>query len=351
MGAFSVASILLQLVPLLIIALGYGVWSRERERGTLRQLLSTGVDRSLLFWGKALALTTAVAVLLLPAALVIVLVLWGLGGGDAEVLGRLVTLGAIYSVYFAIFGALTVFASAFARSSRAALVTMVGVWVIFCLIMPRLATEVAGIAQPLSSQADFARAVGKSLEKGIDGTAERETAVDAMVKDILAEQGIANTGLMLDPAAARGAELRAEARWEDMVFDHHVQQIDDAMSNQEAWVARAGLLSPFVAMRALSAGLCGTDYAHHRHFTDYAESWRKAFIGSLNKAFAERAGSEGWSYKAGPELWKKAPPFAYQSPTLNEALKVNTISLISLMAWLVFSIGLALWATRRLKVV
>ena len=32
MGAFSVAMVLLQLVPLLIIALGYGLWSRERER-------------------------------------------------------------------------------------------------------------------------------------------------------------------------------------------------------------------------------------------------------------------------------------------------------------------------------
>ena len=41
LGAFSVATILLSLMPLLIIALGYGAWGRERERGTLRQLLST----------------------------------------------------------------------------------------------------------------------------------------------------------------------------------------------------------------------------------------------------------------------------------------------------------------------
>ena len=92
---------------------------------------------------------------------------------------------------------------------------------------------------------------------------------------------------MLDPAIARGAELRAEAQWEDMVFDHHVEALDDAMAQQEHWVARVGLLSPFLAMRTLSAGLCGTDFAHHRHFTDHAESWRKAFVEVLNKAFAE----------------------------------------------------------------
>ena len=56
LGAFSVASILLELVPLLIIALGHGLWSRERERGTLRQVMSLGVERSVLFWGKSLAL-------------------------------------------------------------------------------------------------------------------------------------------------------------------------------------------------------------------------------------------------------------------------------------------------------
>ena len=117
------------------------------------------------------------------------------------------------------------------------------------------------------------------------------------------------------------------------------------------WVARVGALSPFLAMRTLSAGLSGTDFAHHRHFTDYAESWRKRFVESLNKAFTEKSGAEGWSYKAGPELWKNAPPFEYRAPGLSFAVQTHLFSLICLLVWLFFATVLALWASRRVRVV
>ncbi|MEE2788916.1 MAG: ABC transporter permease, partial [Myxococcota bacterium] len=92
MGAFSVASVLLQLVPLLIIALGYGLWTREREGGTLRQLLSTGIARETVFWGKSLGLGCILGVLVGPAALVVALGRGFMGGGHGGTVIRLVLL-------------------------------------------------------------------------------------------------------------------------------------------------------------------------------------------------------------------------------------------------------------------
>ena len=195
LGSFSVATVLLQLLPLLIIALGYGAWSRERERGTLRQLLSTGVDRRWLLLGKASALFIIVAGLLVPAGLIILAVLWWLGGGDLGTIGRLAFLALGYSVYFCVIGGVTLYASAAARSSRAALVAMIGVWGMFCLAAPRAASEVAGAVAPLPSQAQLAREVADSLQRGIDGKAERETAIDAITADSAAGQGIAHRDL------------------------------------------------------------------------------------------------------------------------------------------------------------
>lgn len=350
LGAFSVATVLLQLVPLLIIALGYGSWSRERESGTLRQLLSTGVDRRVLLGGKAAALSAVVAGLLLPAGLVIVGGLWVMGGGDGGTLVRLGLLAAAYGVYFAVFGGLTLYASAAARSSRSALVAMVGVWGLFCLVMPRAASEVAGAVEPLPSRAELARAVAHSLENGVDGQTKREVAIEAMVSDMMAARGIADAGMLVDDSQIAGVELQAEARWEDGVFDHHVRALEDRVAAQERMVAWAGVLSPFVAMRALSAGLCGTDQAHHRHFTDYTESWRQALVAQLNEAFAARAGNEGWSYRAGPELWKNAPKFAYAAPGAGMALRTHLPSVAVLFGWLLLALGLALRSARRVTV-
>ena len=350
-GGFSVATVLLQLLPLLIVALGYGLWSRERERGTLRQLISTGVDRRALLWGKTIALFGIVAALLVPALLLIVGVLWALGGGEGDAFVRLGLLGLSYGLYFAIFGGLTLYASAAAPSSRAALVAMVGVWGLFCLVMPRGAAELAGALEPLPSRASLARDVAQSLEVGIDGKAEREVAVEAIRSDLMADSGMADTGMLVDDAFLSGFELQAEARWEDMVFDHHVEALEERIQAQESVVNWVGFLSPYVAMRSLSAGLCGTDYAHHRHFTEYAETWRKSLVLQLNQTFAEEAGAEGWDYRAGPELWKNAPPFEYEAPSALAALRMHGLSLLSLLAWLMIAFGLARRSAQRVRVV
>lgn len=352
MGRLSVAAVFLQLVPLLVIALGYGLWSRERERRTLAQVLSTGVDQRVLGRGKAIALTAAIAGLLAPAALLIVGVLWALGGGDGDTLLRVGLLLSTYGLYFAIFGGLTLYASARARSSRAALVTLIGVWGLFSLVLPRAAGELAGWMSPLPSRAELAREIGVALEKGLDGETDREAAIERITGELMAEDGIADAGmLMADEMFSVGFELRAEARWENAIFDHFIGELDDRIARQERWIAAVGFVSPYVAMRALSAGLSGTDVAHHRHFTEYAEGWRKALVEQLDTAFAERAGAQGWAYKAGPELWDEAPPFEYAPPGVGFALRTHGLSLLALGLWLLLAAGLAHVAARRIRTV
>ena len=252
-GGFSVALVLYLLVPLLLIALGYGMWSRERERGTLRQVLSTGFDRRTLLWGKAAALFGALMGLLLPAGLLILGVLWWIGGGDGRIVLRLILLLLCYIVYLGTFGALALFASAMAKTSRTSLITMIGVWGLFCLIIPRLGTEVAGFTVPLPSQAELSRAIAASLENGIDGKTTQEEAVEKIITALMREQNLANAGMLMDEAELNGIELRAEARWEDKVYDHHVAQFQDRITTQEKVGAAMGLLSPYVAMRHLSS--------------------------------------------------------------------------------------------------
>jgi ABC-2 type transport system permease protein len=351
MGAFSVASVLLQLVPLLIIALGYGLWSLERERGTLRQVISSGVDRKILLWGKGTALALLVGTLLAPAALVVAGVLWWLGGGDSGTLARFGMLAVAYSVYFTVYGGLTLYTSATVRASRGALVALVGAWALFSLVTPRVATEVAAIVAPLPSEAEWARGVKRSLEAGLDGGTTREDAVEAFTSDLMAAQGLEDTGMMVDASFIAGFELQAEAKWEDSIYDHHMRALEDQIALQEAWVGRLSLLSPYVAMRTLSAGLCGTDYAHHRHFTDHAETWRKGMVDQLNEAFADNAGAAGWEYRAGPELWKKVRPFEYTSPGPSLALDTHWVSVLSLLLWCALGLALAFRSARRMEVV
>jgi len=341
LGGFSVASVLLELVPLLIIVLGHGLWSRERESGTLRQLLSVGIERQTLFWGKTLALAAVVGGLLFPAACAVVLVLWFIGGGDGATLLRLLMMGLSYVVYFAIFGCLTLWVSALSKSSRAALVAMVGIWGAVVLVVPRVASEVALTARALPSEGALMRDIAVGLERGVDGKMDRDVAVEAIIADLMAAQDLANTGMLVQGSEVQGLELRAEAQWEDLIHDHFIDDLQMKIAGQEKLVRMFGVISPFVAMRSLSAGLAGTDYAHHRHFSNAAELWRKELVRKLNEDFADNAGADGWDYQAGSDLWKKIPPFEYAQPSLSLALKTHGLSVLVLLIWLSLSVVLA----------
>ena len=348
---FSVATVLYLLVPLLIIALGYGAWSLERERGTLRQVLSTQISRNALFWGKAFALTLIITALLLPAALIVILTLIYTGGADSQTLLRLAILALAVAIYWAAFGGLTLVSSATAASSRTSLIAMVGVWGIFCLVIPRLSTEASVLISPLPSRAELARQVGTSLKHGIDGNTEREVAVESIVRDMMAEQGFEAGGLLVDEGYMAGLELQAEAQWEDSIFDHHLSDLESQIHAQERVVSYAGFLSPFIAMQTLSTALCGTDYFHHQHFTRQAESYRKLMVSELNVAFSELAGVEGWEYKAGPELWSKLPTFSYEPPALMHVLSHHMVSLLALLWWFILAVLAARYSATRVKVV
>lgn len=65
-GELTAALSLQVLVPLLIVLLAFGSLAAERERGTLRQLLSLGVDPQQLVLGKFLGIGFALALLLVP---------------------------------------------------------------------------------------------------------------------------------------------------------------------------------------------------------------------------------------------------------------------------------------------
>ncbi|WP_247829915.1 ABC transporter permease subunit [Bradyrhizobium sp. 200] len=149
-GDLSPAWLLQVLMPLIVIVIGFGTMSGEYERGTLRQLLSLGVPTRSLLLGKALSLASAVLLLIGPACVIFATIfLWSLPGADRwDVASRLGLLGLAYGLYLGFFTLLTIGVSSWVRSSRTALVLLLGFWVAATLIAPRTASEAANLLYP-----------------------------------------------------------------------------------------------------------------------------------------------------------------------------------------------------------
>lgn len=351
-GGLSVASVLQLLVPLLIIGLGFSTWTAERERGTLRQIASLGVAPRVLVAGKMLGLAAALGALLIPALLlgVVAVAAWRAEASPTSG-ARLAAMVTGYVAYFAVFLGLTLAASARAQSSRGALVALLGFWVGAALIAPRAASDAAALFAPAPSHASIADAVRDGLTNGLPGRPPREERVGQIAEALLEEQGFAGAETLMDEALLGGVELQAEAIYENEVIDHHFARLADAVERQELWAQSAALLSPVVAIRSLSMAFAGTDYAHHRHFSDSAEAHRRALVAMLNREFAEKGGTDAWSYKAGRELWERAPEFRHVEPGVGWIVRRQRVSLVALSLWLVLGFAAAWRTAARVKVV
>ncbi len=348
----SVASVLELLVPILVVAMGFAAWTAERERGTLRQLKSLGVAPRALLLGKLLALLVALAGLLVPAfalgAVGVSLFGAALEGGGS---GRLLVLVLAYCSYIALWAFLTLWASARAKSSRGALVALLGLWVGVSLIVPRVATDVAVALAGVPSGAVLSERVHKSLQHGLPGGPTRDDRVNAISEVLLEQYGFKGAETLMDASLLNGLELQAEARFENEVLDHHFAAFGAALDRRERLEQALGVLSPVLVVRSLSMALAGTDAAHHRHFSDRAEAHRRGLVELLNREFAERGGAAGFDYKAGKETWEKAPAFQYTPPSLDWVLRRQLTSLVLLMAWLMVAVLGARFSASRLEVV
>lgn len=348
LGRLSAATVLQLLVPLLLLVLGFSAWTGEREKGTLRLVLSIGARPRTLFVGKLLGLAASVLCLVLPAALLgaVALALFSEGPVPGARLGLML---AAYTVFLATFLFLAMGVSAVARTSRTALVAVLALWVTVALVLPRVATSAAALAHPLPDPATFDRDVAKTLAEGVPGGPEREARIEELSEVLLEREGFAGAETLMDASLLAGLELQAEAQYENEVLDHHHARLARIFAAREGVVRWFSLAAPPVAMQSTSAALAGTDHAHHRHFSDAAEAHRRALIDMLNRAFAERGGADGWSYKAGRETWERAPKFAYEAPPLAWSLQAQRVPLLALGVWFFGSLAFAAWASARVR--
>ncbi|MFC4254392.1 DUF3526 domain-containing protein [Altererythrobacter xixiisoli] len=337
-GNLSPAWIVQVLAPLLIIILGFSAFATEREQGTLRQLLSMGVAGRQLMWGKALALVLALGVLIVPGALLALGALAGGASGDVLLRFALLCLG--YALYLGAVIFIVLGVSAMCRHSRTALFVLLALWIGAVLIAPRTIADVATRTFPSPSRVGF----DEALSADLDGASEKEWMRNFNVSSAWDPKL---------PLSQWGKALQVDDHSGYGVLDDHFGRLWDTFERQQKLQEAAGVVAPVVALRAFSMAVSGTDFSHHRHFSNQAEKQRRLLQEVVSHDLIEHAdplGDRHFSYKAGPELWAKVPRFTYDPPGVGFALRKHWLSLAVLIAIFLASLLFARTAvTRRLS--
>ncbi|MDP1572114.1 MAG: DUF3526 domain-containing protein [Vicinamibacterales bacterium] len=344
-GEMTAGEVLQVLLPLFVVLMTFSAFSGEREQGTLRQLLSLGVRRRDLMMGKALGIAAALGLVLVPSVIMGVVAMaltleGGLLAGDPM---RAVLLVAVYAAYFAVMIALALGVSAWAASSRLALVILLSFWFTNSLIASRAVSDLASALHPTPSAIEFQQA----MQADLDDRAPVQRRLDERRAALLREYNVDTIDAL--PIAFSGISLQEGEEYANLVFDRHYGRLFDLYDRQNRVHQLAGVVAPMLAVRSLSMGLAGTDFLQHRDFIRAAEDYRRDIQRILNGDIV-RNQKPGQVYLAGRALWEEVPPFDYEAPATSWVLAAYTTSLLVLGLWMAAAVAWMLRAGATARV-
>jgi len=336
-GEMTAAEVLQVLLPLFVVLMTFSAFSGEREQGTLRQVLSLGVSRRDLALGKALGTAVALGLVLVPATLVGVaaIALTSTGGYLAGDPTRAVVLAAVYLGYFVLFIAISLAVSAWARSSRLALVLLLTFWFGNALVASRAMADLAGWWHPTPSAVEFQ----KAMEADLSNQQEVQERIEKRKQELFVQHGVDSVDAL--PIAFSGVSLQEGEEHGNEVFDRHYGRLFDIYGRQDGLLQLGGFVAPTLAVRSISMALAGTDLAQHLDFIKAAEAYRRGIQRVLNHDIVVNQ-KKGQTYLAGPELWNQVPDFTYEAPSTAWVLHNVQVPLAILVGWLVLAcVGLS----------
>jgi ABC-2 type transport system permease protein len=336
--SLSAAFVLQYLAPLVLIFLGFALIARERERQTLKMAMANGASPAAWLGGKLLALTVLAGLLWLPAWLLVIT------ADSPDARSRALMLTLTYGVYLVMLCAFVVAVSARARTARGALLTLLCIWVLMALVVPRAAAALAERIAPSIDAGQFWQDVRAAMRNGIDGHQSDNDREQALLKGVLDKYGVAREEDL--PISFAGVALQAGENHGNEVFDHYYGELQAREARQRSVLRAASIVSPWIALRSLSAGFSGTDADHHWHFVYEAEHYRRGLQRYLNDDMTSNAKGQDFDYRADPQLWRAAPVFVYSPPAFSGIAQRYLPDVLLLLGW-VFLSGCAVYVGAR----
>ena len=339
--------------PLVIILLGHGSLVRERETGLLPSLLAAGISGRTLLVGKALALLSFTALLLIPLLLSCAIAI--LGG---ETWGAMLSLFLTYSVYLAAWVVLTLIISTVLKKRSTVLAAMTGLWFCLSLVLPSIAVNAATDAEPLAGKIETDLTMLSDLRKLGDGHNANDPAFRQLRADLLEKYNVERIEDL--PINFRGlVAMEAEQKLTKVLNDYAASRMA-AELRQEDRLAAYGWLTPSLAITFASRSIAGTDLAHYHHFQREAETVRFAFVQGLNRAHLEelsyqddinRNKDEASSLRARVDAsnWQVLDEFQFKTAGIAERVENASSSIQVLLAWLIIALATLLWCGGRIK--
>ena len=355
-GELSLAMLLQVLLPLLIFFLGAGSVAADRENGTLRLLLSQGVSWAQVLVGKSVGLF-AVSLTLYGPLLVLAGGLWlaaqgGAASGDEAI--RFALLALFYGLYLALCCGGAVLVSAHSRTVKTALVSLIGLWLMLTVVLPRAAQALGTYAYALPSKTAFQTAVQADINRQGDSHNPDDPHYAALKDSVLRAYGVNSVGKL--PFNYEGYVMARGEKISAGIYNQHYATLLGRFGQQNQFARAMAFVNPYLALKNLSMALAGTDFLAYSRFQQQAEAYRYRLAQQMNGLQTrylpnKKPGPTEKAYTVGHQHWQDVPDFQYRPPSVAEALRAEWVSGAAFGFWLLLLVLLVRRATHRLSAI
>lgn len=354
-GSFTSAFILQSVVPLIVIFLGFALVAREREDATLKILNVQGASKREIIWGKVIGLWQFSLLFLLPV-LPVIFVAAALSGTAtaADILVRLLVILPSYMIYYFFFCTLTVLISANSRISSSALIGLIGCWLLLVIFLPKGIQFLAQNLYPTPSRIAFETGVEKDVLKVGDSHNPDDPHFKHIKDSLLAKYNVKTTDEL--PINYGGFVMKEGEKISSKIYADHLKSLQVKYDRQQKLNEISGFLNPVMAVKNLSMSASGTDYFSYRQFQEQAEDYRYKLVQRMNDLQIENISNVKPAPGEKPamvskENWQQFPDFKYEFTPLNNSIKDQVISLVSVIFWMLLCAALIELNAKNLKLI
>ena len=348
------AMILSTILPLIIFFIGYAAIATERENGTLKILLTQGAKWSEILFGKSLGLAGIALVFNLPFFLTTLYLLIVEGHVGTEEWLRFGLIAAVYLAFAFILCLITVAISASSRTSKNALVKLLGLWLLMVVLLPRTSQALGAYFYQTPTKLAFKAAIEEEIIKTGDSHDPDDPLFNHLRDSVLQAHNVSSVDEL--PFNYGGFVMSEGEKLSTRIYNTHFDALLDQYRRQNQLSRWVAIFNPYLAIKNLSMALSGTDFETYVDFEKQAEDYRYRLAQKMNTLQMKYIGanvnsSEGKVNVVDRSEWKAFPDFNYQHISIGKALSYEFISIFSIFLWTVFSIFMLVYLSKKAKAI
>ena len=255
-GNFDLAFVFIQILPLLIIGLGYNLISSERETGTLSMVLSFPITVQKILLYKLLTRF----IIILSAVIIVIII--GCIYSNIAINKDLLKWSTIVVAYILFWFCVVYFLNTLGKSSSFNALTSLGIWLLLVFLIPAAINIYVGIRYPMSSKQELSQAIRHEYEelwKKYDDATHRNEVVLAFGNKY--------------PAYKSDTSYNWSDKYMLAQYDNYDQKLmpllekhQDEALKREALTAAIGRFNPVVSAQLLMNRIAQTDVTSHAYF-------------------------------------------------------------------------------------